>query len=508
MTPVRPRFSIVVTEATGVTVESVLAQTFGDWELLLIGSAAEPNPATDARIRTVQMSGDNTAAVNLAVAAALGEFVLVLCPGDSLTLNALRELDRATADGVDVVYGDEVACATDEVLPKPDWSPERLRHYDYIGPAVALRTALVRDVGGYRDAFGHAARYDLLLRVSERARRIEHVPTPLVRPGTERRGIDTAAREAVQDHLDRLGVAATVQVGPDPAYLRIARRLDPERLISIVIPTCGQVGTVDGAPRSFVVEAVRSALARTGHRSVEIIVVYDLSTPAETLAELRAVAGDQLVTLEYDRPFNFSEKCNLGVLHARGDVVVLLNDDVEVVSDHWLETLVAPLDEPDVGLTGAKLLYEDGSIQHGGHLYASGSRPPQPLHAYRWWPDVVGPFGDLIINRECSGVTAACVAVRRDVYDEVGGLCEVVPVNFNDVDLSLKVRQVGRRILWMAGCVLKHFESKSRVQSKARESEIEFLNRRWPDSFGHDVYAPWLSYEETVRPHVHRRWER
>jgi GT2 family glycosyltransferase len=194
-------------------------------------------------------------------------------------------------------------------------------------------------------------------------------------------------------------------------------------------------------------------------------------------------------------------------LKSQGDFVVLLNDDTEVVSDDWLEALVAPLEEADVGLTGAKLLYEDGSIQHGGHLYASGSRPPHPLHAYRWWPDGTGLSGDLIINRECSGVTAACAALRREVYQEIGGLSEIVPVNFNDVDLSLKVRHVGRRVLWIADCVVKHFESKSRVQSKARDFEIEFLERRWPDSFVRDRYAPWLSYKETVRPHAYKRWE-
>lgn len=513
MTQARPRFSILLSGPRPDTIASVFDQTFGDWELLLIGSVGESDAAVAERVRMFDTTGDHTSAVNRAIAAAVGDFLLILRPGDWLAPDALRRLARAAADDIDILYLDEVVAADDNqanaaIARKPDWSPERLRHYNYIGPALALRTALVQDAGGHRVGFGEAADYDLLLRISERAGRIVHVPTAQFRRAADRQAdTEAAARLAVQEHLNRLGIAATAEVGSDPRFGRVVRRLDPGRLISIVIPTAGQVGTVEGAPRTFVIEAVRSALARTHHQRVEVIVVHDMATPADTISELHDIGGNRLVTLEYDKPFNFSEKCNLGFLQSQGDFVVLLNDDTEVVSDDWLEALVAPLEEADVGLTGAKLLYEDGSIQHGGHLYASGSRPPHPLHAYRWWPDGTGLSGDLIINRECSGVTAACAALRREVYQEIGGLSEIVPVNFNDVDLSLKVRHIGRRVLWVADCVVKHYESKSRVQSKARNFEIEFLERRWPDSFVRDRYAPWLSYKETVRPHAYKRWE-
>lgn len=507
------RFSLVLpvsgaADEEAATVASLRAQTLPDWELLV------PHPGAgggDGQARCVDIpDGAGEADVaNRAVAMARGEFLMAMRPGDTLEPGALLQFARLLEDDplVDVVYCDEVDGDGPATGPatrparKPAWSPERLRHQDYLGRACVLRTSLVVQVGGFRPGFEGAAQYDLVLRATERARRIAHLASRLFAPvAVEPPVAPAAAQRAVQDHLDRLGIDAAVGPGPAPGLHRVRRRLSPDQLVSIIVPTRGQTGVVGGAQRAFVVEAVRSALTRTAHRRIEVVVVFDESTSADTLEALRAVAGERLVALEYRGPFNFSRKCNLGVLGSRGDVVVLLNDDTDVVSQGWLEELVAPLAEPDVGMTGAKLLYEDGTLQHAGHLYASGGRPPHPLHAYRWCDDGIGPAGDLVIDRECSGVTAACAALRREVYDEIGGLSELVPVNFNDVDLSLKVRQGGRRIVWMSHCVLYHFESKSRVQSRAKPEETAFLERRWPGSFRRDEYVPWLTFEESAKP--------
>lgn len=503
MSPGRPLFSIILPDPGSAT-DAVLEQTFPDWEVLDCRGSATGR--ADSRIRSLGLSAaiSHADAVNRAVELALGEFVLIVEAADTLDPQALARMADAARDAeTDLVYGDEDAggvASEHRMARKPDWSPERLRHHDYIGSACALRTALVRDVGTYRSGDAAAAHYDLVLRAGERARHVVHVPAVVVRRGRDTAPAAAEARAAVQEHAGRLGIDVNVVAGRSPGFQRLERRLRAETRVSIIIPTCGQVGAVRGEQRSFVVEAVRSALARTSHGNLEIIVVYDEATPADVLRTLREVAGPRLITLEYNRPFSFSEKCNLGFLRASGDVIVLLNDDTEVVSDGWLEDLVAPLTEPQVGMTGAKLLYDDGTVQHGGHLYASGSGPAHPLHSYRWRRDEPVPFEDLEINRECSGVTAACAAMRRDVYEQVGGLSEIVPVNFNDVDLSLKVRHAGLRIVWVGTCVLYHFESKSRVQSKAREFETEFLNRRWPQQFERDAYAPWLSYQDSVKP--------
>jgi len=233
-----------------------------------------------------------------------------------------------------------------------------------------------------------------------------------------------------------------------------------------------------------VVEAVESVLARTHLPLLQIVVVYDLDTPADVLSRLHQMMGDRLVLVPFAEPFNFSAKCNAGFLASTGDVVVLLNDDIEAITDGFLEQLVAPLSEPGVGMTGARLMFGDGRLQHGGHLYEDGYR-----HAFLGAsPDDPGPFAALRVNRECSGLTAACVALRRDTYEEVGGMCEELPVNFNDVDFSYKVRRLAGRLLWLADVELYHFESQSR-ERVVQPREYDFVTRRWGIP-RHDLFLP------------------
>lgn len=499
MSMARPVFSVLVPASQGgetAAMDSVRAQSLRDVELLIVGDSEVG--AADVRIRRPEIppGRDGTAALNAALDAALGEFVIVLPPADRLDRLALARLARqlSARPDADVLYSDEDVPdgSGRRILRKPDWSPERFRCGDYLGGARALRTALVREVGGYRADVAGAHDYDLTLRVTERARHVAHVPAVLYHRATSAPVTGECARRVVQDQLDRLGITASVQPGAMDGYHRIVRRPDPSTPVSVIVPTRGTSGEVDGVQRCFVVEAVRSALAKTALPNVEIVLVHDAETPESVLAELREVAADRLVLVPYDQPFNFAAKCNLGALRASGDVLVLLNDDMEVISEHWLEMLVAPLAEPDVGMTGAKLLFPDGVVQHAGHLHGVTRRGlPNPRNAYRGGPgDAVGEFGSLVVNREASGVTAACAAVRRADYEQVGGLSEQLPVNYNDVDLCLKLRHLGRRILWLADCRLYHFESRSRDR-QVHDWEREFLARRW-GTIPHDPYLPWL----------------
>jgi glycosyltransferase involved in cell wall biosynthesis len=264
------------------------------------------------------------------------------------------------------------------------------------------------------------------------------------------------------------------------------RSLDPATKVSIIIPTAGKSGFVWGEPRCFVVEAVRSAIELTEHENLEWVVVYDVDkTPRTVLDQLRDIVGAKLVLVRYEDTFNFSRKINLGVIASSGDRIVLLNDDVQALSGRWLEELVAPLDEADVGMTGAKLYFSDSTLQHAGHRYADRTYH----HIYEKAPrEDPGLWGVLSISHETSGVTAACSAMRREVFDEVGGLCEPLPANFNDVDLSYKVRHLGYRIVWVAHCELYHFESQTRERTFAPQEE-KFTQARWgvPE---HDPYSP------------------
>jgi len=484
------------------TIESVLAQQFQDWELILVDDCS-PNPvvrevlrayaARDPRIRVFERAdnGHIVAASNDGVDAARGEFIVLLDHDDQLTPNALKRNAAAIQqhEDVDYLYSDEDKVDKEgrhyDLFRKPDWSPERLRGQNYACHLSVLRADLVREVGRFHEGYDGSQDHDLILRVTEQARRVVHIPEVLYHwrtiPGSAAADVDAkpyaavAGRNAVQHHLDRLGIEASVDHGPHPGLYTISRRLDPARRVSIVIPTRGSVGQIWGIRRVFVIEAVRSALAHTEHENLEVVVVHDADTPPGVLAELREVAGDRLVLVEFPEPFNFSRKMNTGVLHSTGDRVVFLNDDIEVRSERWLEELVAPLDEESAGMTGAKLYFGNDTIQHAGHRYDHGHYQHIAIYQPR---SSVGEFGVLAINREVSGVTAACAAMRREVFDEIGGFAEVLPVNFNDVDLSYKVRRSGRRVVVLASCELFHFESRTRERI-VDDWERQIVHNRW-----------------------------
>lgn len=505
------------------TFASVVAQEHTDWEWILVDDAS-PSPqvrdfireqaATDPRIRLVERAenGHIVKASNDGVDAARGEFIAFVDHDDLLAANALKAMARhiGANDDVDYLYSDEDKADEDGNLHsefrKPRWSPERLRGQMYTSHLSVMRTSLVREVGAFREGYDGSQDHDLALRVSERARRVVHVPQVLYHwraiAGSAAADIDAkpyatiAGQRAVQDQLDRLGIRGRVEQGREAGRYVIERELDPEVKVSIIIPTLGGSALVFGERRVLVEETVRTALEKTDHDNVEVVVVYDEPTPPRVLERLRELAGDKLVLEEFTKPFNFSEKCNVGALRATGERLVFLNDDVEVISDRWLENLVGPLDEPDVGLTGAKLYFSDSSIQHAGHGYW-GKHYHHPFR-FRTREDS-GPFGELIVNREVTGVTAACAAIRREVFLGIGGFTEALPSNFNDVDFCYKVNHHGYRTVWVANCELFHFESQTR-DGTVQSWERHFVVRRWgiPDK---DLYTPAAIASPMLDPH-------
>lgn len=489
-------------DALRTAVDSVLAQDLDDWELVLVDDCSSDEAVREAlrayagrdrRVLVVERDtvGGGARAGADAVTAATGQFLAFLDVEGVLAPDALSAIAAVLEghDGVDFLYSDEDWIDDDgrcfDRFRKPDWSPERLRGQHYTGHLAVLRAALVRDVGGFREGCDGAEDHDLVLRASERARRVEHIDRVLYH---HRADLGAAADGAtaepepasagvrvVQEQLDRLGISGRVEPGAAPGHYRIERDLDPGRRVSIIIPTNGKRALIWGLQRDLVVEAVASALAHTAHEDLELVVVADADTPRKVLDDLTDLAGDRLVLVGFDEPFNFSRKMNLGALHASGDRLVFLNDDIEIIADRWVERLVAPLEEPDVGMTGAKLYFANDTVQHAGHAYDRGHY----LHPLLGLPrHAAGPFGSLLVNREASGVTAACAAMRRDVFFDLGGFCEELPANFNDVDLSYKTRFSGRRIVWIAGCEAYHFESRTRVRSVERW-EREFIVDRW-----------------------------
>ncbi|HEY0888880.1 MAG TPA: glycosyltransferase [Nocardioides sp.] len=495
------------------TIESVLAQTYDDWELILVDDCS-PEPAVretlrrfaarDPRIRVIERAenGHIVRASNDGIDAARGEFIGLLDHDDLLTPKALARNAQVIAehDDVDYLYSDE-----DKIddrgrffdrFEKPTWSPERLRAQNYCCHFSVLRTEAVRRVGGFREGFDGSQDHDLILRVTEVARRIVHIPEVLYHwrtiPGSAAAELDAkpyaaeAGRRAVAEHVVRMGIDAEVLTKASGLYSVLRRPVSGERRTSVVIPTIGSSAMVWGRSRVLVVEAVRSAIAKARHpENLEIVVVYDDPTPQEVLDQLWEIAGSSLVLVPFHERFNYSRKVNFGVLASSGDRLILLNDDVEVITEGWVDELLGPLEEPDVGMTGAKLLFSNTSIQHAGLAFLRGGYH----HPFREQErDFPGQFRELLLNREVTGLTGACIAMRREVYLEVGGLPEGLPVSFNDVDLSYKVARKGYRMLYLPGCELFHFESQTR-ETEVFPKEFRFIHNRWgvPDR---DPFTP------------------
>lgn len=267
------------------------------------------------------------------------------------------------------------------------------------------------------------------------------------------------------------------------AYPAEPRKLSSEPLVSIVIPTRGTGDLVGDDERVFVVDAVRSIIERTRYRNFEIVIVADEPTPQSVVDELESLASNQLKFVRWSAPFNFSEKMNLGAAVAQGQLLLMLNDDIEVASADWLGEMVVLLQRTEFAATGALLFFEDLSLQHAGHLYRGGAghvgfgKPLTPRD----------PNTYLHLDREVSGVTGACMLLPKDTFAEVGGFSVRFPGNYNDVDLCLKIRAAGGRIACCGGARLYHFESKSR-DATVRPEDLERIHARWSAELTSDSF--------------------
>jgi GT2 family glycosyltransferase len=391
------------------------------------------------------------------------------------------------APDADIVYSDEdrlVDGVRVEPFHKPAWSPDRLRCQNYLGRLTALRRELVDAVGGFRDEVTGAHEWDLLLRAGERARRVVHVDEVLAHrtapepfdglPRSER------AREAgmrvVADHLRRTGFPADVSWGAKGCY-QLEPRLADQPLVSIVIPTAGARRRVRGEELVLVEHCVASIVGTSTYRNFEIVCVADGAIDEAVLARVRDLAGDVKVdVVRSHEPFSFADRINLGVAESHGDYLLLLNDDVEVITPSWIEQLLMYALDPAVGAVGATLLFEDGRLQHAGVVMVNGN----PGHAFRGFPGSWSGYRrNLDVPMDCLGVTAACLMTRRDAFYAAGGLALAFPLNYNDVDYCLKLVDLGRRVVHTPGARLFHFESASRGRAPVQGWEHELLLERW-----------------------------
>lgn len=496
-------------------IESVIAQTYTNWELCIADDASpKPNVRAvlkkymerDKRIKVVfrTENGHISAASNSALELATGEFTALMDHDDLIPVHALYMIaaELNTHPDADIIYSDE-----DKIDErgrrygphfKSDWNFEMFCGMNMISHLGVYRTSLLRDIGGFRVGYEGSQDYDLALRAVARTTsdRIRHIPfvlyhwrvfqtsgsfsTDFLDKATD------ASRRALADYFQSIGEKVEITKG-FASYNRVIRSLpDPAPLVSLLIPTRDRVDLLRGC--------VSGLLHRTDYPNIEILILDNESVEPETHAYFQTLSGDERVRiLKYTGPFNFSAINNFGVENARGAIIGFINNDIKVIGPEWLREMIVHAIRPNVGAVGAKLLYADGTVQHGGVILGIGGIAS---HAHKHTRgEVAGYYCRNQVSHYLSAVTAACMLMRRDCFDEIGGFDDQnLAVAFNDVDLCLKVRAAGYEIVWTPHAELYHLESASRGDDLAPEKidrftrEVEYMHSRWGDVLGKDPY--------------------
>jgi O-antigen biosynthesis protein len=502
-------------------IASVQAQIYPHWELCIADDAStdaevlqvlQRAAAADQRIRLMrrQTNGHISRSSNDALALVTAPYVALLDHDDLLREHALLLVAEALAHApqAEVLYSDEDKLAIDgqrcDPYFKPDWNPELLLAQNYLCHLVTYRTALVRKRGGFRVGFEGAQDHDLVLRCTEGLAPGQIVHIPHVLYHWRQHAGSTAGRNeakpyaqeaglrAVREALARRTMDAQVELDAHGWYaVRMAAPV-PEPRVSIIVPTRDGITTL---PRCF-----ESLVQKTRYGAWELLVIDNGSHDPAFLAELQRIARHPRVrVLRDDSPFNYAALNNRAVSLVDSEFVVLLNDDTEVLSPDWLSQLVGWAAQPGVGAVGARLWYPDGTLQHAGVVLGIGDVAG---HAHRHWlRDEVGHRGRAVVLQDFSAVTAACLAVRRSSYLQVGGLdAQHFAVAFNDVDFCLKLGAAGLRNVWVPTAELVHHESVTRGSDReARhrqryEKEAALMRQRWGREIAADpAYNPNLT---------------
>jgi glycosyltransferase involved in cell wall biosynthesis len=492
-------------------IESVKGQIYPHWELCICDDASTAGHISqvireyvqqDERIRALRSSqnGGISAASNNALSLATGEFVGFLDHDDELTPDALFEVVKLLNERpeLDLIYSDEDKLTVDgrreEPFFKPDWSPDLLLSMNYITHFAVARRQLVQELGGFTEGLEGSQDHDLFLRLSEKTQRIGHIATPLYSwrkiPGSAAGDTQAkpyahvAGRRALQEHLRRQGIVGEVIDGlVSPSHRRVRYQIMGQPLVSILIPTRDKV--------ELLKRCLESIEKKTTYRRFEIIILDNQSEEPETLAYFSQLSH---TIVPLPGPFNYSHLNNVGATYARGEFLLFLNNDIEVINEEWLTAMLEHAQRPQVGAVGAKLLYPNRTIQHAGVVIGLGGVAG---YAFGHLPEnAAGYFGLPQVVRNCSAVTAACMMMRKSVFVEVGGFDEHIKVAYNDVDLCLRIREKGYVIVYTPYAVLYHLESATRKNLHPLSDE-EYVRKRWGSLIqaGDPYYSPHLSRE-------------
>lgn len=524
-----PKFSIVVplykTPAKYLErlIQSIQAQTYVNWELCLSDGSGDNSPIAELlnqyqqeeeRIKVIhnQQALQISENTNAAIEAATGDYVVFCDHDDELTAHALYECVKAINQdsSIDVLYSDEDKMSMDgnkffQPHFKPDFNIDLLCTVNYICHLFVVKKTVIDQVGMLQSEFDGAQDYDFIFRCVEASDRIYHIPKILYHwrshedstaenPESKLYAFE-AGQRAVQAHYDRIQVKAVVSKGEYLGLYRTRFILDNEPLISIIIPNKDHIDDLD--------RCIQSIEEKSTYRNYEYIIVENNSTEEETFAYYKELEknNSKVKVVYWESIFNYSEINNFGARHARGDYLLLLNNDVEIINEDCIEELLGYCTREDVGVVGARLYYEDDTIQHAGVVIGFGGIAGHCFVQQK--RGFTGYCHRIICAQNYSAVTAACMMVKRSVFEAVGGLTPELQVAFNDIDFCLKVREYGKLVVYNPYAELYHYESKSRGLEDTPEKvarfnrEIATFEKRWPEILrdGDPFYNPNLTLD-------------
>lgn len=538
----QPLFSIVVPlyrtkpEYLQEMIESVQAQTYGNWQLCLADGSLSGNDEdrqkdsfvteltpvlekyakADARITftTLQKNLGISGNTNAALAMAAGDYIVLADHDDIVPANALYELaDALNQDqSIDVLYSDEDKISMDgkkrfEPHFKPDFDLDLLCSVNYICHLFAAKKELVDMTGGFCSEYDGAQDLDFILKCCENAKNIRHIPKILyhwrchmqstaANPESKLYAFE-AGRRAIEAHYDRMEIPATVENAAFYGMYRTKYNWKEKPLVSVIIPNKDHKKDLE--------KCMNSILGKNTYPNIEFIIVENNSTEQETFDYYKEleVMHENVHVVFYEGDFNYSKINNFGADAAKGSYLLLLNNDTEMIDGGAVNEMLGYCMREDVGIVGAKLLYEDETIQHAGVVLGFGGTAG---HAFIGKPRYdTGYFGRILCAQDYSAVTAACMMIKRSVFDEVGGLTEELAVAFNDVDFCLKVRKAGKLVVYDPYAEWFHYESKSRGYEDSPEKverfndEVDILLRSWREIIeqGDPYYNPNLTLDNS-----------
>lgn len=501
-------------------VSSVLEQSYSNWQLILVDDASEDNELT-AYLETLDNSyqqikvvkcTENThisSASNHGLAIADGKYLVLLDHDDLLHKEALKTAAYYIEKNPEaaVLYSDEdkLTSKGERASPhfKSQWNRDLLYSMNYISHLGVYKKSLVDDIGGFKVGVEGSQDYDLLLRCIERCddSQIIHIPYVLyhwraLRGSTalaesEKAYSSDAGLVALQDHL----TACIIEPGKLPNTYKVNWPLsEPAPFVSIIIPTKNG--------KELVNQCIDSLYKNVLYPNFEVLLIDNQSDEVESINYFKALEIEgKIRLLHYDKPFNYSAINNYAVTQAKGSLIVLMNNDIEILSDTWLVEMVSNISRTDIGCIGAKLYYPNGKLQHAGVITGLGGVAG---HSHKYFPKGhSGYFKRLQVTQNLSAVTAACLGVRKAVFEEVGGLDEKnLTIAFNDVDFCLKVQAAGYRNLWSPYIEMIHHESISRGAEDTPEkqarfaNEVNYMKRTWGEQLLNDpCYSKWLTLD-------------